>query len=212
MLLHVPGVLSADQVGSRAPGARWRGVGRRARHGGAAVLARETEPAAAGECSGGARGRRPDPRRPPAQPAVHVRRAAVEGLPADVQSLRRRALVRQSRRQRHPAGARVATSGQDRSLGNALPRRSRQLRRRRPGHLRHLWRALGQAPRRRHGAVSVDEPASRHPCDRRASASPRSSGSRAWFATTAGARCCSTWTRRSSNWRRTHRIIPRPCS
>ena len=33
---------------------------------------------------------------------------------------------------------------------------------------------------------------------RAASASPRSSGSRAWFATTASARCCSTWTRRSS--------------
>ena len=58
-----------------------------------------------------------------------------------------------------------------------------------------------QAAGRRHGALSVDQPAPRHAGDRAARASPRSSGSRAWSATTAGARCCSTWTRRSSGWR-----------
>ena len=40
------------------------------------------------------------------------------------------------------------------------------------------------------------------PLSRAASASPRSSGFRAWFATTGSARCCSTWTRQSSSWPR----------
>ena len=36
---------------------------------------------------------------------------------------------------------------------------------------------------------------------RAARASPRSSGCRAWFATTGGARCCSTWTSRFNDCR-----------
>ena len=59
--------------------------------------------------------------------------------------------------------------------------------------LRHPF---GQARRRRHGGLSGQQPASRAAGDPRGARWPRSSGSRAWCATTARARCCTRWMRR----------------
>ena len=71
------------------------------------------------------------------------------------------------------------------------------LRRRRAGRRRHLRHAHASSCRRAHlilyPSTSLHHVHAGH--ERRARWR-RSSGSRAWCATTAGARCCSTWTRR----------------
>ena len=65
---------------------------------------------------------------------------------------------------------------------------ARRLRRRRTGDRGHLRRARGEAAGRAHGALSGEQPASRAPGHARRAARRRSSGSRAWCATTARAR------------------------
>ena len=71
------------------------------------------------------------------------------------------------------------------SLGDALLREPGRVRRRRAGRRGHLRRAQREAAGRAHGALSVDQPAPRAAGDAAAHASRRSSGFRAWSATTA---------------------------
>ena len=88
MLLHVPDILTPDQVahGRRLlEEAQW--VDGRVTAGSQSSRAKRNLQLP--ESSPAARGLGDDPRRAPAQPAVHVGRAAVEGLSAAVQSLRR---------------------------------------------------------------------------------------------------------------------------
>ena len=122
----------------------------------------------------------------------------LQDLPAALQPLPGRAVVRQPRRQRDPPGHRHAAPHPHRSVGDAVLRQPGRIRRRRAGRRGHLRRAQRQAAGRAPGALSVDQPALGPAGHARGARSPRSSGSRAWSATTASARCCSTSTARSS--------------
>ena len=168
MLLQIPDVLTAEQVAhARAPARRGR-LGGRPRHRRPPVGAGQGQPAAAR----GPSGRRASSAsmilaRAAAQPAVHVGGAAAARLPAAVQPLRRRAVVRQPRRQRHPPGRRHGAPHPHRSVGDAVPRRAGRVRRRRAAGRGHLRRARGQAAGRPHGALPVDQPAPRAAGDAR---------------------------------------------
>ena len=72
-----------------------------------------------------------------------------------------------------------AASSADRSLGDALLRRSRRLRGRRARRRGHLRRAQREAAGRAHGALPIDEPAPRQAGDERRAGLRRSSGFRA---------------------------------
>ena len=141
--------------------------------------------------------------------AVSLRGAAAAGVSAAVQPLQRRTVVRHARRQRDAPGARHGAPHPHRSLRHAVSERSRRVRRRRARRRRHLRRARGEAAGRPHGAVSVDQPAPRAPGHPRVRASRRSSGFKAWCATTASARCCSISTPRFSGSAPTCPAIPR---
>ena len=202
MLIAIPDVLTADQVvhaRQRLDAASWIDGKVTA---GPPVGARQGQPAARRERSGRARARRPDPRRPAAQRAVHLGGAAAAHLPAAVQPLPGRAVVRQPRRQRDPPGHRHAAPHPHRSVGDAVLRQPGRVRRRRAGGRGHLRRPQRQAAGRPPGAVSVDQPALGAAGDARRARrlvlldpehGPRRRRS---------ARCCSTSTPRSSASRR----------
>ena len=104
MVLQIPDVLNAEQVAQARRLLDARRVGGRPRHRRPPVGADEGQPAAARGPSGRAAARRVDPRRAAAQPAVRLGGAAAAGVSAALQPLPRRAVVRQPRGQRHPAG------------------------------------------------------------------------------------------------------------
>ena len=79
---------------------------------------------------------------------------------ADVQSLRCRHEVRRSCRRCDPRDSGCRHTHAGRYFVDTVSYRSGRLRRRRTGGRRHLRVARGQAPCRRHGALSGDQPAS----------------------------------------------------
>ena len=169
MLLQIPDVLTAEQVRRRAPARpRRRRLDRRPRDRRPSVGARERQPATPRGLTGRATSwatlilaalQR--------NPLFIVGGAAAARVSAAVQPLRGRAVVRQSRRQRHPPGDRHAASHPHRSVGHAVLHAARTSTTAASCGRRHLRRAQRQAAGGPPGAVSVDQPAPRPPGDAR---------------------------------------------
>ena len=198
MLVHVPALLLSNWCAPCAVAARRGRLDRWPRHRRPPIRPSQGQPAAARRSSGRARARRHGPGRAPAKSAVHVGGAAAPRLPAALQSLRRRAGLRQSRRQRHPPGIRQVAPDSHRSVRNAVPRRAGRIRRRRTAWSRTPTACTRQAARPATSCCIPRRSLHHVPPSRAARASPRSSGFRAWSATTASGRCCSISIPRSS--------------
>ena len=80
--------------------------------------------------------------------------AAAQGVPAALQPLPRRPVLRHACRQRDPPGTRHAASRAHRPLGDAVPGRARGIRWRRTGRRGHLRRAPREAAGRRPDPLS----------------------------------------------------------
>ena len=121
MLLHIPDVLTADEVASARQRLDAADLDRRPRHRRPPVRAGQGQPAAARRLTR-SRGELGDEilARAAAQSAVHLRRAAAARLSAAVQPLPGRPVVRQPRRQRDPPGRRHAAPHPHRSVGDAV--------------------------------------------------------------------------------------------
>ena len=94
-------------------------------------------------------------------PLFIVGGAAAARLPAALQQLLGRPVVRQPRRQLDPPGAGHGAPHPHRPVVHAVPRRPRGLRRRRAGGRGHLRRPQREAAGGSSGALPVDQPAPR---------------------------------------------------
>ena len=200
MMVHVPEVLGAEEVARCRAALEGGGLGGRPGDRRPPVRPGQAEPPGARRAA-----------RPPGQLGALVLEA-LERSPLFISAVLpqrvfpplfnrydRGDALRLARRQRHPSHPRQRRAPAHRRLGDAVPVRSRQLRRGRAGGGGHLRQPLGQAAGGRSHRLPGLQPPPRHPGHARAPGWPRSSGCRAWCATPASGRCCSTSTWPSSS-------------